>query len=66
MLLRTPTVCLYNAVYLDPNNKKYIDTLCEVYDKQWKNMQISDNGFIAEDFRHIRKRAKAMVEKYRN
>lgn len=56
--LITPTVCLLNAVELDPDNKKYKDLLRNVYNEAWKDMELTGDDPHSQDFLAIQKAIK--------
>ncbi len=59
--LRTPTVCLLRAVKLYPDNKKYKDLLCDMYNEVWKNMDLSGKDEISAELKKIQIEVKKVV-----
>ncbi|MCM8771417.1 MAG: hypothetical protein NC936_06125 [Candidatus Omnitrophica bacterium] len=63
--LRTGTESLLEAIKLDPQNKKYYNFLCQVYDNLLRDRDFNDEDEFAKDFQSLKEKVRIEVEEYR-
>ena len=61
--LRSGTEALLEAIELAPNNTKYKDFLCQVYNNLWKDRDFSDKDNISKELWALKERVKSKITK---